>query len=96
MTCCGDRRRALTQSFVRPAPAPAPKPAAAPATSPSPAPSAMSAHAPVLVRYAGRDDIVARGPVTNRPYAFSSARPVQSVDARDAPVLLRSAMFRRA
>lgn len=34
------------------------------------------------------------GPVTGRPYAFSGSRPVQMVDARDAQMLGRAALFR--
>ena len=63
MSCCGDRRRAVAQSYARPAPAQ--KPAVAPPPSASAGP--LAAHAPVLLRYLGRGDIVARGPVTNKP-----------------------------
>jgi hypothetical protein len=35
------------------------------------------------------------GPATGRSYAFSGARPVQVVDARDADILARSTVFRR-
>jgi hypothetical protein len=98
MSCCGDRRRTLTQSPARPAQPSAPKPTVARTiASASPALGASSAaHAPVLLRYAGGADIVARGPVTNKAYAFSNVRPIQPVDARDAPILLRSPVFGRA
>jgi hypothetical protein len=92
MSCCGDKRRALAQSYARPAPAQKSTVAAPPSASTGP----LAAHAPVLLRYLGRGDIVTRGPVTNKPYAFSAARPVQPVEASDAPLLLRDAKFRRA
>jgi hypothetical protein len=38
---------------------------------------------------------VVRGPVTGLPYAFSGGRSVQSVDARDAVILLRDKRFGR-
>ena len=98
MSCCGDRRRALTQSLARPAPAPGQKPAVAAKTAPGgPAHGAASAaNAPVLVRYLGGADIVAHGQTTKNSYAFSRARPVRPVDARDALILLRSKAFARA
>jgi hypothetical protein len=47
----------------------------------------------VAVRYAEHDEVDVRGPVSGRPYRFSAADPLQSVDARDAAVLLRHAAF---
>jgi hypothetical protein len=49
---------------------------------------------PTLLRYLQQASIRVTGPVTGRPYAFSGARPVQMVDARDAQMLGRSALFR--
>jgi hypothetical protein len=48
------------------------------------------------LRYLKQSGIVVRGPVTGRQYAFSTAKPVQQVDTRDAPGLLRTSWFRRA
>jgi hypothetical protein len=36
------------------------------------------------------------GPATGRPYDFSGAEPVHPIDARDASILARSSLFRRA
>lgn len=36
------------------------------------------------------------GPVTGRQYDFSGAEPAQALDPRDAAVLTRSGLFRRA
>jgi hypothetical protein len=92
MSCCGDRRRALAQSYA--SAMPAQKPAVA--TTPSASAGALAAHAPILLRYLGRGEIVTRGPVTNKPYAFSATHPVQPVEASDAPLMLRESKYRRA
>jgi hypothetical protein len=47
------------------------------------------------IRYLGRSDIVVRGPLTGRAYAFSPADPVHPVDRRDADILLRTSFFRQ-
>lgn len=50
----------------------------------------------LMLCYLERSPITVRGAVTGRQYAFSMGTPVQSVDVRDAEVLLRTAFFRRA
>jgi hypothetical protein len=48
------------------------------------------------VRYLDRAAIRVIGPATRNQYAFSVAAPIQSVDVRDAPILLRTRYFRPA
>jgi hypothetical protein len=50
----------------------------------------------VSVRYLETSPIRVRGLVSGRSYEFSSAAPVQQVDARDATSLLNTRFFRRA
>ena len=57
---------------------------------------AATGQASVAVHYLERSSILVRGPTTGRQYAFSQARPVQRVDLRDAPSLLRIRFFRTA
>jgi hypothetical protein len=47
------------------------------------------------LRYLQQAPIRVLGPATGRAYAFSGSRPVQMVDARDAEILGRAALFRR-
>lgn len=54
-----------------------------------------SAHASVQLRYIESSPVLVQGPATGRQYQFSGHAPVQSVDVRDADVLLRSRFFRR-
>jgi len=82
MACCNRRREAL----ATPAPTPRPPPRPAPAPSPGRA----------SIRYLGRTAVVAHGPVTGVPYAFSPERPTRAVDRRDAAAMLRSRLFGRA
>ena len=49
----------------------------------------------VNLRYLENSPILVRGPATGRQYEFSGARPLQSVEARDAEALLRTRFFRR-
>jgi hypothetical protein len=49
---------------------------------------------PLRLRYVGQQGIVVRGPATGRPYTFTGAEPVHTVDPRDAAVLLRTQYFR--
>ena len=51
---------------------------------------------PVVLRYRERARVRILGPVTRHSYEFSSEQPMQSVDARDAEVLLRTRQFLRA
>ena len=50
----------------------------------------------ISIRYLENSPIRVRGPVSGMPYEFSGSRPVQQVDARDAPSLLSTRFFRRA
>jgi hypothetical protein len=56
---------------------------------------AGSSYSFVTLRYLENSPIVVRGLTTGKQYEFSSARPLQSVDARDAGPLLRTRFFRR-
>ena len=49
----------------------------------------------VVLHYRDAAAIRVRGPVSGRSYEFSQAAPSQSVDVRDAAVLLRGEAFRR-
>jgi hypothetical protein len=95
MPCCGERRRSLAQSLARPV-----KPAVQAVASKSAVNvrqgSMQAASAPLLVHYVGNASVVVRGPVTNKPYAFSARGSAMPVDPRDAVILLRSNMFLRA
>ena len=62
-------------------------------------------HAPALVsvpqssisvRYLEKSPIRLHGVVSGMYYEFSGSRPIQRVDARDAPFLLSTRFFRRA
>ena len=48
------------------------------------------------LRYLDRGGIRITGPVTRTQYEFSVTAPVQSVDIRDAAVLLRTRYFKPA
>jgi hypothetical protein len=48
----------------------------------------------VMLEYRDRRPVEVRGEVSGRVYIFSTAQPIQTVDRRDAPGLLRSAVFR--
>jgi len=48
----------------------------------------------VMLEYRERRPVEVRGEVSGRAYIFSNAQPIQTVDRRDAPGLLRSAAFR--
>ena len=90
MPCCGNKRRALLQ------PAKQPTPAKAPIAPKSATPSPQPATPPVAVRYMGATKAVIFGPATNRRYAFAGGGAALAVDSRDAIVLLRNAVFKRA
>ncbi len=97
MACCGDRRRTLTQTPQRLAPAPRPTVNIPNAAGQQPrAQGAAGAAGSVLVRYGGRSRTVVLGAVTRRYYAFVPGAAAQSVDVRDAAILLRSVGFQRA
>ena len=48
----------------------------------------------IAVRYLGATTVTVRGPMTGRRYVFSLGAAAQPVDARDAPAILRSSLFR--
>jgi hypothetical protein len=53
-------------------------------------------HSSISVRYLENSPIRVRGLVSGTSYEFSSSRPVQKIDARDASSLLDTRFFRRA
>jgi hypothetical protein len=55
----------------------------------------IAAVASVSLRYIKHGGIILRGPVSGRQYSFTTARPIQPVDAQDAPALLRTSWFKR-
>jgi len=64
-----------------------------------PAPSrrpAQAPHAAVSLRYLENAPIRVQGHVTGRLYDFSGIHPIRTMDARDAPALLRTRLFRQA
>ena len=60
-----------------------------------PAPNSV-VPASIFVRYVEKSPISVRGAVSGIYYQFSDSRPVHSVDARDASILLGTHLFRRA
>lgn len=69
---------------------------ATPASAPEAVSSGVPAYLSVRLRYLERSPILVRGPETGRQYRFSATEPLQTVDPRDAPALLRSGFFRQA
>ena len=63
---------------------------------PQPAVPASMPRSSISVRYLENSPIRVRGLVSGMNYEFSGARPIQQVDARDAPSLLSTRFFRRA
>ena len=94
MGCCGKSR----STFIGQRPVAArPAPNASLASSRPRAP--VAAPAPgglVALRSVAAGGMVVRGPATGRQYSFSTAAPVQMVEARDAAALLRTSWFRQA
>ena len=80
MSCCGQRRQALTATFAREAP---PKPAS-PVRSES-----------IRLGYLGESPLIVRGSYTNTTYVFGQSGDGLMVDSRDVPVLLASGQFER-
>ncbi len=98
MGCCGQKREALKSS---PPAATAgielayPSQPAAPAVQGNTGWGQPPVESPVRVRYSERSRILVSGPATGREYEFSTSQPVQTVDGRDAPALLRTRFFQR-
>ena len=86
--CCGDKRTAFRAAQPRPGFVPSP-PARPAVQAPAPGEAARLEHV-------GRTSVRVRGPVSGRVYTFTPAHRVQQVDAADAPLLLRSRLFRPA
>ncbi len=76
--------------------APPPKPAIPLTASIHPQAATLTPHSSIGVRYLENSPIRVRGLVSGMSYEFSSSRPVQSVDPRDASSLLNTRFFRRA
>ena len=91
MSCCGQKRSAMTrasqQATGRPMRGAAPARVEANA---APLPAA------VAVEYIGHERARVRGNATGRVYEFSVQRRVMHLHPGDALILLRSASFRRA
>jgi hypothetical protein len=81
MGCCGKAREAARSGYA----SVTPEAAATPEIRPG-----------VAMRHLGASAILIRGPRTGRAYAFHPGGPDQVVDPRDAEVLLRMEIFRRA
>ena len=81
MSCCGDRRLALTTSMTRQSP---------PNPTPPMQPSSTS------VEYRGDSSLVVRGQVTGTTYLFGPRGAALLVDTRDVAALLRSGAFERS
>jgi hypothetical protein len=90
MTCCGQRPTIPPGAPATPATAIKVTASGYGAPTGRPGPGAQT----VAIRYLRTSPIVVRGVITGRRYAFSGGSPVQAVDARDAPPLLRSGLFR--
>jgi hypothetical protein len=88
MACCGQRRAALKGTGSRM------RLGTLGAAAPSRPPEASQDE--VRLRYLADAAIRVRGANTRRIYDFSSADPVQQIDARDAGGLMRTGLFRTA
>jgi hypothetical protein len=93
MGCCGKTRSTFIgqRAVLRSAPSSPHAGNRPPANVAAPAPGAL-----VALRSVAAGGMVVRGPATGRQYAFSTAAPVQMVEARDAAALLRTSWFRQA
>jgi hypothetical protein len=99
--CCGEKRwaqRATLPAVTTRPTAPTVRQnvlsVARPSSSTQPVPTPAQAPYPsVSLRYLESSPIRVRGPVTGQQYEFSGSRPVQAVDPRDAPALLRTRFF---
>ena len=81
MGCCGKSREAIRSHYVSETPETA---------------SAQTKLPGVALRYLGRYAILVRGPRTGRACTFRPGEPDQLIDPRDAEVLVRTGLFRRA
>jgi hypothetical protein len=99
--CCGRRRAAWRSALLPSRTAASSTPVASGSsarnrlgqTQGAPAKALSSA---VMLEYTEVAPIRVWGAATGQPYDFSGAHPVHAMDARDAAVLARSSLFRRA
>lgn len=100
MGCCGKARANLSVSraamgrAVPPASSAGASSAGGASGGVMPAKALAAAGGALQLRYTGPSDVVVRGPLTGKSYAFSQADPVRTVDRRDAETLLRTHYFR--
>jgi hypothetical protein len=79
MSCCGKKREELQQRRAM-------------YVTPTPAPVAPAGPRTAVV-FTGKGMYLVSGSHSREVYQFSSADPVQMVDAKDAPALIRSGLF---
>jgi hypothetical protein len=95
MGCCGKARANLSVSRAAiPRAFPSASRASGTPAGTIPAQSPAASARALNLRYVGPSEIVVRGPLTGRSYAFSQDDPFRSVDRRDAEMLLRTRYFR--
>lgn len=100
MGCCGKARANLSVSraamgrAVPPASSAGASSAGGASGGVMPAKALAAAGGALQLRYTGPSDVVVRGPLTGKSYAFSQADPVRTVDRRDAETLMRTHYFR--
>jgi hypothetical protein len=80
MSCCGKKREELQRRRTM-------------FVTPNPVPVAPEGPRTAVI-FTGEGAYLVSGPQTREVYQFSSAEPVQMVDAKDAAVLIRSGLFR--
>ncbi len=99
MSCCGGKRAAfksIPSPVTRPAvEQPSPNDKQEFQSQQVPTTTSASSFTSMAITYVEKSPILVRGPVTGQTYRFSAANPIQSVDVRDAAVLLRTRFFRQ-
>jgi hypothetical protein len=105
MGCCGQKREALKSTPPTPATRPSPNVPTA-ASQPPIAGQQVPVHtqsaqslpprSTVVLRYTETSPVLVLGPASGRQYQFSGLKPLQTVEARDAAVLLRTGFFRQS
>ena len=97
--CCGNKRNALRSTLptvtTPPTHPPTPGQMRLPGTPQQRSALPGMPSSMVAVRYMQNSPIRVRGPITGRDYQFSATAPVQAVDPKDAPALLRTPFFRQ-
>jgi hypothetical protein len=79
MSCCGKKREELQQRRQM-------------YVTPTPAPAAPAGPRTAVI-FTGKGAYLVSGPHSREVYQFSSAEPVQMIDAQDATALIRSGLF---